>query len=245
MDRDDQDDMQRYRRAAEVALDQLDWCIGYLRRELRSPDALSQSAVDPQAPVRPRAGAPTVTFGETTSPAVVRTSEMKKVAREAAIVALTLVGRKAATSLTKQLAAKGPKLYQEFIGPRVDEAGGINELAKKVTDSKGLKGIAVGMAAESMLDRFTGAKNGGGLGRSARRVPAADSSSVKEVGSQARQATSQSSGTKKRTAKKAAPTRKAASSTTKKAPAPPAGRLPAPAKTSSSARKATSRRTSR
>src|SRR5436190_5935269 len=87
---------------------------------------------------------------------------MKKVAREAAIGVLTPVVKKAATGLTKQLATKGPELYQEFIEPRIEEAGGVGELAKKMTDSKGLKGMAVGKAAESMMDKFTGGKGGGG-----------------------------------------------------------------------------------
>src|SRR4051812_47489554 len=89
---------------------------------------------------------------------------MKKVAREAAIVVLTPVVKKAATGLTKQLATKGPELYQDYIEPRIDEAGGIGELAKKVTDSKGLKGMAVGKAAESVMDKVTGGKSGGGEG---------------------------------------------------------------------------------
>ena len=66
------------------------------------------------------------------------TSEMKKVAREAAIVVLTPVVKKAATGLTKQLATKRPELYQEYIEPRIDEAGGIGELAKTLTDSQAL-----------------------------------------------------------------------------------------------------------
>src|SRR5436190_494402 len=87
---------------------------------------------------------------------------MKKVAREAAIGVLTPVVKKAATGLTKQLATKGPELYQEYIEPRIEEAGGVGELAKKVTDSKGLKGMAVGKAAESVMDKVTGGRSGGG-----------------------------------------------------------------------------------
>jgi len=49
------------------------------------------------------------------------TGEMKKVAREAAIVVLTPVVKKAATSLTKQLATKGPELFQEYIEPRIEK----------------------------------------------------------------------------------------------------------------------------
>jgi hypothetical protein len=179
------------------------------------------------------------------------TPEMKKVAREAAIVVLTLVGKKAATGVMKQLATKGPGLYKEFIGPRVEEAGGINELAKRVTDSRGLKGIAVGMAAESVMDKFTGGSSGGrnadGTGRRRRRpareVPAATTSSAKKAGSPARKANSSSSGTAKRTAKKA-PTAKAPSSATKKASASPASVPATPAKTPSSA-STTRRRASR
>jgi hypothetical protein len=184
--------------------------------------------------------------------AKILTPEMKKVAREAAIVVLTLVGKRAATGVTKQLAAKWPEMYRQFVEPRVEEAGGINELAKRVTDSKGLKGIAVGMAAESMLDRFTGAKSGrkaDDTGRGRRRpaasVLAATSSSAEQARRPAPLASSQSSATAKRTAKKAAPTRTAPSSATKKASAPPASLPPTPAKAASSARKTTSRRTSR
>jgi hypothetical protein len=38
-------DAERYREAAEAALDQLDWCIGYLHRIRKSPlaDALARN----------------------------------------------------------------------------------------------------------------------------------------------------------------------------------------------------------
>src|SRR5436190_2130177 len=106
---------------------------------------------------------------------------MKKVAREAAIGVLTPVVKKAATGLTKQLATKGPELYQEYIEPRIEEAGGVGELAKKVTDSKGLKGMAVGKAAESVMDKVTGGRSGGGkadgTGRG-RRLPIQEATDV-------------------------------------------------------------------
>ena len=44
-DHDGQDDVQRYRRAAEDALQQLDWCIGYLHgiRKLDVSRALAKN----------------------------------------------------------------------------------------------------------------------------------------------------------------------------------------------------------
>jgi uncharacterized membrane protein len=101
------------------------------------------------------------------------TSEMKKVAREAAIVVLTPVVKKAATSLTKQLATKGPELFQDYVEPRIEEAGGVGNLAKELTGSNGLKGMAVGKAAESVMGKVTGKGGGGkadGTGRG-RRLP--------------------------------------------------------------------------
>jgi uncharacterized membrane protein len=101
------------------------------------------------------------------------TSEMKKVAREAAIVVLTPVVKKAATSLTKQLATKGPEFFQDYVEPRIEEAGGVGNLAKELTGSKGLKGMAVGKAAESVMGKVTGKSGGGkadGTGRG-RRLP--------------------------------------------------------------------------
>jgi uncharacterized membrane protein len=109
------------------------------------------------------------------------TGEMKKVAREAAIVVLTPVVKKAATSLTKQLATKGPELFQEYVEPRIEEAGGIGNLAKDLTGSKGLKGMAVGKAAESMMGKVTGKGGSGGkadgTGRG-RRLPIQESIDV-------------------------------------------------------------------
>jgi uncharacterized membrane protein len=108
------------------------------------------------------------------------TSEMKKVARDAAIVVLTPVVKKAATNLTKQLATKGPELYQDYLEPKIEEAGGIGNLAKQATGSGGLKGMAVGKAAEGLVDKVTGGKGGGkadGTGRG-RRLPVQESIDV-------------------------------------------------------------------
>src|SRR4051794_16300472 len=110
------------------------------------------------------------------------TSEMKKVAREAAIVVLTPVVKKVATSAAKNLATKGPELYQQYLEPKIEEAGGIGELAKKATGEGGLKGAAIGKAAESVVGKVTGGKGGSGgkadgTGRG-RRLPIQESIDV-------------------------------------------------------------------
>jgi hypothetical protein len=285
MGSDDQaEDMERYRRAVELALDELDSAIAHLhaiRKEVRSPVALGQSVLEPPPPAQSSAGAGVIdrrrwssaarrgaaaakdssekaSGGNTAGSAdsakqadQLVTPEVRKVARQAALVVLTLVGKKAATGLTKQLATKWPEMYRQFIEPRVEEAGGINELAKRVTDPKGLKGVAVGMAAESVLDRFTGGKRSrkpddtGHRRRPAATVPVATSNSAQVPRGQARPASSQSSGAAPGAARDTRPTRKAPSGATKEASAPPARVPSTPAKTASSTRKTTSRRTSR
>src|SRR5512139_1555496 len=108
------------------------------------------------------------------------TSELKKVAREAAIVVLAPVVKKATTSIAKQAATKGPELFQEHLAPRIEEAGGIGNLAKQATGSSGLKGMAIGKAAESVMGKVTGGQRGGkadGTGRG-RRLPVQESIDV-------------------------------------------------------------------
>jgi hypothetical protein len=280
---DQAEDMERHRRTVEVALDQAIGYLHGIRREIRSQGALGPpvdphepaqpraedgarldrrrwssatrgvTGTDNDNSATAEESATVATKDSAKGAAQMVTPEMKKVAREAAIVVLTLAGKRAATGLTKKFATRGPEMYRQFIEPRVEEAGGINELARRVTDSKGLKGIAVGMAAESVLDKFTGGKGGGrkaddtcrGRRRPAGTVPVATSNSAELASSPAPPASAQSSGAAKRTAKKTAPTGKTASGATKKASAPPASVPPTPDKAASSARKTTSRRTSR
>jgi hypothetical protein len=59
------------------------------------------------------------------------TSELKDVVREAALEMLSPVARKATSSAAKYAVSKGPELVKRKMAPRVADAGGPMELAKK------------------------------------------------------------------------------------------------------------------
>src|ERR671922_1933001 len=102
------------------------------------------------------------------------TSELRSVVREAAIEALSPVARKATTSAAKYALTKGPGLVTdrvvpkvtETVKPRVEEAGGPLELAKKA-----------GGGAGGLLSKLGKGATPSGTGRG-RRLPVQESIDV-------------------------------------------------------------------
>jgi uncharacterized membrane protein len=105
------------------------------------------------------------------------TSELRSVVREAAIEVLSPVARKATTAAAKYAVTRGPKLVKDSVVPRVDQAGGPLELAKKA--GGGVGGLVSSSGVGGLVSKLGGDRGGApsGTGRG-RRLPIQESIDV-------------------------------------------------------------------